>query len=187
MSLMHAILGFLRRAPQTGYALKNERFDKSVAYFWPADQTQIYKTLDKLVESGFATAEIEIQSDRPNRKNYSITKAGKEELVRWLKDSMEPVVIRDPLLVQVFFSDFIDADDLLEVLAKAKVFHEKHLEKLQAIQINSIARCTTREELGARLTLELGLKNKQAYLEWLDQATEAVTSMQRKHMRAKSK
>lgn len=187
MSLMHAILGFLRRAPQTGYALKNERFDKSVAYFWPADQTQIYKTLDKLVENGYATTEIEIQADRPNRKIYSISKTGKEELERWLRDSIEPAVIRDPLLVQLFFSDFIDADDLLEVLTKAKTYHEKHLEKLQAIHINPIARCTTREELGARLTLELGLKSKQAYLEWLDQASDAVTSMQRKHLRAKHK
>ncbi len=48
MSLPHAILGFLREQPLTGYALKTQRFDVSVANFWPADQAQIYRTLDRL-------------------------------------------------------------------------------------------------------------------------------------------
>src|SRR5579875_1236367 len=44
MSLTHAILGFLNRQPMTGYDLKTQCFDISVAYFWPADQAQIYRT-----------------------------------------------------------------------------------------------------------------------------------------------
>ena len=184
MSLMHAILGFLRRQPQTGYALKNEQFDKSVAYFWPADQTQIYKTLDKLVEQDFATSEIEVQSDRPNRKVYSISKKGKEELKRWLSEPLEPSTYRDPLLVQLFFSDAVDASDMVEVLESAKLTHEKQLSVLKSIRVPSVAKCATREQLGGRLTLELGLQYQQMYIDWLDQAISAIRAMERKTSRA---
>ena len=174
MSLMHAILGFLYRHPQTGYELKNEHFDQSVAYFWPADQTQIYKTLDKLVEQEFATAAIEVQTSRPNRKVYSISKKGKKELKRWVSEEHEPTVYRDPLLVQLFFSDCVEPGDMIEVLKGAKVRHEQHLAALRSIDIPSVAKCSDKEVLLARLTLELGLQSKQTYIEWIDQAIAAI-------------
>lgn len=184
MSLSHAILGFLRQRAQTGYTLKNEHFDKSVAYFWPADQTQIYKTLDKLVEQGFATSEIEFQSDRPNRKVYTITKQGKAELERWLSEAIEPPMYRDPLLVQLFFSDFIDRETMIAVLKSAKVKHEECLSALKAVNLPAIAKCADYETLAARLTLELGFKSKEACIEWLDEAIDAIAAMEKKSRRA---
>ena len=56
MSLDHAILGFLNYHPYTGYDLK-KIFDSSVQHFWPADQSQIYRTLNRLTEQGFAKME----------------------------------------------------------------------------------------------------------------------------------
>jgi hypothetical protein len=45
MSLEFAILGFLNYQPYSGYDLK-KIFDTSVRHFWPADQSQIYRTLE---------------------------------------------------------------------------------------------------------------------------------------------
>ncbi len=53
MSLEFAILGFLNYHPYTGYDLK-KIFDSSIRHFWPADQSQIYRTLTRLTEQGFA-------------------------------------------------------------------------------------------------------------------------------------
>lgn len=184
MSLSHAILGFLSKQPQTGYTLKNEHFDKSVAYFWPADQTQIYKTLDKLVEQGFATSKIEYQSDRPNRKVYSITKQGKIELERWLGEAIEPPMYRDPLLVQLFFSEFSDSETMINVLKSSRAKHEAVLQALKAVDLPVAAKCTDYEDLAARLTLELGLKSKQAYIEWFDEAIAAISAFDKKRKRA---
>ena len=184
MSLSHAILGFLRQQPQTGYTLKNEHFDKSVAYFWPADQTQIYKTLDKLVEQGFATSEIEFQSDRPNRKIYTITKAGKVELERWLSEAVEPPLYRDPLLVQLFFSGFVDRETMISVLKSAKVKHEECLAALKAVSLPPLAKCADYDLLAARLTLELGFKSKEAYISWLDESIAAIIALDKKTKRA---
>lgn len=174
MSLMHAILGFLHRHPQTGYALKNEHFDQSVAYFWPADQTQIYKTLDKLVDQEFATATIEVQTDRPNRKVYSITKRGKEELKQWVSDEHEPMVYRDPLLVQLFFGDCVESEDMVDVLEAAKEKHVEHLAVLRSIELPPVSKCSDKRVLFARLTLELGLQSKQTYIDWIDQSIATI-------------
>ena len=71
LSLKHAILGFLSIKSLTGYELK-KAFDRSVDHFWPADQSQIYRTLSRLVEEGFLTVEeIEIES-RLNQKRYFV-------------------------------------------------------------------------------------------------------------------
>jgi PadR family transcriptional regulator, regulatory protein AphA len=44
MSFKYAILGFLSFAPFSGYDLK-KAFDRSVQHFWPANQSQTYRTL----------------------------------------------------------------------------------------------------------------------------------------------
>ena len=51
LSLENGMLGFLSIKPLSGYDIK-KLFDMSTAYFWPADQTQIYRTLKKLVKDG---------------------------------------------------------------------------------------------------------------------------------------
>src|SRR3954454_17398860 len=84
MSLTHAILGILQTQSLTGYDLKTQCFDRSIAHFWPADQAQIYRTLDKMTEQGWIESQIEFQDNRPNRKVYSITESGHAELRQWL-------------------------------------------------------------------------------------------------------
>ena len=69
MSLEHAILGFLNYRPFSGYDLK-KIFDTSVRHFWPADQSQIYRTLSRLEENGFAEMEVVEQEDRPDQPGY---------------------------------------------------------------------------------------------------------------------
>ena len=83
MSLQHAILGFLNYNSLTGYDLK-KILDTSVRHFWAADQSQIYRTLNRLSDRGLVEMEIINQSERPDRKVYSITKAGRDELRDYL-------------------------------------------------------------------------------------------------------
>jgi len=84
MSLEYAILGFLNYGESSGYDLK-KMFDTSIRHFWSADQSQIYRTLSKLVKKQWVTMHLVEQVDKPNRKVYTITEAGKEGLYQWLK------------------------------------------------------------------------------------------------------
>src|SRR3989304_1312935 len=97
--LDHAILGFVNERARSGYDLK-KAFDLSVAHFWPANQSQIYQTLARLLKQGMVEVRGEQQDSRPNRKVYHITEKGLAELRRWLAAPLALPDIRDAFLVQ---------------------------------------------------------------------------------------
>lgn len=84
MSLEHAVLGLLSYEPMTGYDIK-KMVDLSVSHFWPAVQSQIYKTLGRMEADGWLTVETIPQEPRPPRKVYAITETGRTELLAWLE------------------------------------------------------------------------------------------------------
>ena len=122
MSLEYAILGFLNYRPLSGYDLKKV-FDNSVRHFWPADQSQIYRTLAKLAEQGYVEQEIVRGLDRPDRKEYRITPAGQEALHTWLLNPLPSQDLRIAELIQVFFAGQLSDEQalgLFERLATAR-------------------------------------------------------------------
>lgn len=118
MSLSHAILGFLNHRPYSGYNLKKV-FDASVRHFWPADQSQIYRTLSRMSQNGWTETEIIRQESRPDRKLYHITAAGREELHRWLTTPLPPEPQRSADMIQVFFAGELSDEEALEIFARA--------------------------------------------------------------------
>ena len=177
MSLPHAILGFLQQGPLTGYELNTQSFDVSVANFWPADQAQIYRTLDRLEEQGWATSRVEVQRDRPNRKVYSVTEAGRAELARWLSTSQPLPVHREPFLVQLYFAAGLADETILSLLRGQVEAHEAQLRAYRETPLPTPEECGPDGERVATLvglTLELGLRSEEMYLAWLRDAGERV-------------
>ena len=177
MSLPHAILGLLSYRAMTGYDLKRDWFDQSMQYFWPADQAQIYRTLDKLVSDGLVRFEVVPGQDRPNRKVYSLTTAGGAELDRWLMTPATLPVVRDPLLVQLFCAERVPTPELIDL---ARHSQEQHAARLAAYE-RIAAQLPT---LGSGKRLQLwrmvvgnGLHRERAYLAWLAETIAALTAM----------
>jgi PadR family transcriptional regulator, regulatory protein AphA len=178
MSLAHAILGWLHKEPMTGYDLKKQ-FDQGINYFWPADQMQIYRTLDRLVEQGKVSVHTEIQRDRPNRKVYTVTEAGRAELHRWLTESQPLPVFRDPLLIQLFFAAPLPNAEIIQLLEQQCTEHSERLASYQQLvrfPLDAPVEMPgmSRRQMLRRLTLEQGLKREQAYIDWLEEAIEVV-------------
>lgn len=115
VTLDHAILGFLAMEPLSGYNLK-KRFDQSVAHFWTATQSHIYKSLEKLESQGWAESQTVVQDGKPNTKVYSITGNGREELHRWLTAPLPLETIRMEWMVQVFFASYASDEEILALL-----------------------------------------------------------------------
>lgn len=171
MSLEHAILGFINYKPFSGYDLK-KLFDKSVHHFWPADQSQIYRTLSRLSERGWALMEVVAQENRPSRKVFQITEKGKLELRRWLSVPLLPEEHRSVSLIQVFFAGQLEDEGILTIFERqaellrgllsvynqvpAGVEQHKH-------QVNS-----PRESFFWMLTLECGVTMARAQLDWVE-------------------
>ena len=171
MSLDHAILGFLQYGPLSGYDLK-QRFDLSVQHFWPADQSQIYRILAKLDEQGYIRATVVEQENRPDRKVYTITQAGREELHRWLMSPLEMDQGRSAALVQVFFSGQLSDEEILGILRRAAEQCRARLGHLRQVPAQA-HRCTEevkdpREAWCWFLTLECGIRMTEARLAWME-------------------
>lgn len=125
MSLKHTLLGFLNYYPMTGYELK-KTFDDSVQHFWGAELSQIYPTLNKMRTEGLLTMEVKIQENAPAAKVYSITEAGRAELLRWLKEPVALTQHREAFLIKVFFGSQLTQE---EMLAQFEDQLQKHLER----------------------------------------------------------
>ena len=175
MSLQYAILGFLTLSPMTGYDLKTVHFDGSVSFFWPADQAQIYRTLDKLSEAGYVTSHIEAQTERPSRKVYEITPAGLTHLQTWLETPHDLKIERRPFLLQLYFSRHISREALLAVLHHQLALHEAQLQRYRSLALPPAETDVMAEQLqfGA-LTLDYGLRYEQMQLDWLRATIAAV-------------
>ncbi|BCY17026.1 hypothetical protein hrd7_08750 [Leptolinea sp. HRD-7] len=177
MALEYAILGFLNYQPLTGYDLKKV-FDRSIRHFWHADQSQIYRTLSRLTEDGAVKMEIVEQTDRPDRKVYSITPAGRERLLNWLKQPFPDEDSRSKPLVQMFFSGQISDERILEKLTEALEGMRRQMAMFDLVpdqvrEFTSMAK-DDRELFYWFLTLELGKRSLQTNIDWLESVVDRI-------------
>ena len=177
MSLKHAILGFLSFKPFSGYDLK-KAFDNSVRHFWPANQSQIYRTLSQMTDEGLVEKKIIEREERLDMKIYSITKAGRSELHDWLAAPLPEKDIREPFLIQVFFGGKLSDEELLNLL-----LHEKKITEENLLTYDAVYQAATEQPSSindprafflSMLTLEYGSKSNRALLEWLNSAIERI-------------
>ena len=177
MSLEHAILGFVHYRPFTGYDLKKV-LDASISHFWPANQSQIYRTLARLAEKGYVDVEFIHQRDLPNRKLCHITEEGRAEFRRWVGDAPPQEVFREPFLVQCFFMGALSDDSVVEVLeAKARALRQ-WLEEFgmmaEAINAGDLHPGPTRDQFFWCLPLDHGLWYVQATLDWVEETIDRI-------------
>ncbi len=181
MSLKHALLGLLTYQPMTGYELK-QYFDTTVKHFWSAELSQIYPTLKTLEEEGWVEKHVQIQENRPNRKVYEITREGRDEFRRWMREPARLPDQRDPFLIKVFFGTELPAEDMLILLRREMEEHQKALafddtEMRQKIQhASQHEEYSTRHALYWTLTLEMSMAYRRAYIQWCKDAMRMLES-----------
>ncbi len=177
MSLKHAILGFLSFVPLSGYDLK-KAFDKSVSHFWPANQSQIYRTLAELEREGLVEKEVIPREERLDMKIYDITEAGRTELHRWLATPLPPQDTREPFLIQVYFGGQLTDEELIHLLQHEITGVQERLEvykMVYALSQEQPSRVTDpRAIFMSLLTLEYGLTGQVVLLQWLQGALERI-------------
>lgn len=167
MSLKHVILGFVEMSPLSGYDLKT-MFDSSVKFYWSATHTQIYRTLDEMLADGWLNVEIVPQTERPNKKVYSITEQGRAELRRWLELPFDLPSSHHPLLVRLAWCDRLNNTQIENILGG---YIQKLQERLMIYQtenqnqVDEFAR-NERERFLWQMILENGLQFYRGELAW---------------------
>lgn len=172
MQLRHAILGLLDIAPQSGYDL-GRAFTRSVVHFWHADQSQIYRTLDRLETDGAIVTEEIPQQGRPDRRLHSLTERGEAELHTWLATPLEDAPTKDPFLARIFFAAPLGADGVLALLDERETMVRAELDELRTLpRLND-----TLADVLRTATLDVGLRAGEAELEWISETRRAIRAL----------
>lgn len=171
MPLSHAILGFLEYRPMSGYDLK-KHFDRSVAHFWSATQSHIYRALETLEREGMVSSQVIQQAGKPNQKQYQITDTGRTELRHWLSTPLAVEHPRSAWLIQVFFAHNL-ANEEIENLFKRRIeYLRAYLSQLQGVQKtmdeNYLKPGAQRLQSLWQLTLDYGVDYYQNEINWLE-------------------
>jgi DNA-binding PadR family transcriptional regulator len=116
MALRHAVLAALLEGEASGYQLA-KRFDVSVANFWSATPQQLYRELEQLEHAGLLSGRVVEQRRRPNKRVFTLTEAGREELHAFTAEPARPTAMRDDLLVKLQAVDAGDQEAVREALS----------------------------------------------------------------------
>jgi len=184
--LKYAILGFLSYRPFTGYDLK-QHLDHSTQFFWQAKQSQIYRTLKQLEGDKLVTSEIFAQEERPDKRIYTITDSGRQDLHHWLHAPMKDISpYRDSLLLKIFFGADIDFEDLKMQLMLQKRLHEARIREYD-MEIQEFIQEAVDEnpmlETHAKFwdhTRKFGIQFSQMYIESLDETLKLIEELKTK-------
>ena len=125
-TLAFALLNLIAAEPQSGYDL-SRTLQEQISFFWQAKHSQIYPELAKLQAEGFITHEAIHQTDKPDKKLYSITPAGIAALREWVITPTMPSPVRDELLVKVAAMWQISQAEALQILAHHEQQHASQL------------------------------------------------------------
>lgn len=129
-TLRYIILGLLGARPMTGYDIKLA-FDRALASYWNAGNSQIYTTLKNLSAARLVESELIVQKTRPNRKVYHLTPAGREELDRWLQEDVPARFTKDDFLTKLFFCGETSDEVTLRHLVEHRASLLKQLEHME--------------------------------------------------------
>jgi len=181
MPLEHAILAFIEFEPMSGYDLK-KFFDVSVAHFWSATQSHIYKSLEGLEKKGWAEAHTVQQDGKPNRKLYQITDEGRAELRRWLVTPLPMEPVREACLIQIFFSHFSTNE---EIAALFEIRMKQIRDRLQTLRtsaqesINENAKNIGVERARQlwQITLDYGIDYHEFELAWHEKTLNTIRNL----------
>ncbi len=164
----YAILGLLAVRPWTTYELAKQ-VQRSLNWFWPRAERKLYDEPKRLVESGLATASRELTGQRP-RTVYTITRAGRAELRRWLGDPPAPRTVEFEAMVKVFFASAGSLGQLRTTLGRIEGEARARAADLAAMA-GQPARFPERVHLNA-LAMQLQFEQERAILRWSQWAQE---------------
>jgi DNA-binding PadR family transcriptional regulator len=98
----NALLGLLSMGPMSGYDIR-QTVSQSIGYFWSESYGQIYPGLKRLADERLVLKKTERRKGSPDRHVYSLTRAGREQLRKWLELPAAREIPRNELLLKLFF------------------------------------------------------------------------------------
>lgn len=161
----------------TGWQI-HETAANSLSRFWNVTRSQIYLELSRLVEAGLV--EDSGQGGPRSSRPYRITKAGRRAFIDWLTAwaAQEPRddQLRSPLLLTVFFGDYLPRETVRRVLQEYRPRYQRQLEQsremLEALSVEESDR-----HVPPRAVLQRGIAYREMMVCWIDGVLEELADL----------
>ena len=166
--LKHGILGLISNGDKTGYEIMTV-FRDSLNHCWTAQTSQIYRELQTMEKSGWISQTHVAQAGKPDKNVFSITPAGHEELLRWLRQDNLPAGYRNPFLLKTFFMGELPVQENIEffkALQGAVVFPDEGKKVSADADIYKQAVNHPEKAVYWKLTIEFGRMYEKMQQEW---------------------
>jgi len=170
LSIRHFILGLLTQQPMSGYDIK--RFLESLS--WLIDSPSfgsLYPALHMLLEDGLVTVDVVSRQDRPPRKIYTITEAGRQALREWMDQPVAPGASLKTFVMRLILATNLSHTGLIAHLQQRRsqvAAHRATLRRIAGAPDGTM-------DSGQRLTFGYGLTLATAELDWLDSTLEQLS------------
>ncbi|WEG18888.1 PadR family transcriptional regulator [Alkalihalophilus pseudofirmus] len=181
MSLRFGILGLLKYESMTGYDLQ-KTFNSSLQFMWNAKTSQIYRELKTLESQQLVSSSVIEQESKFDRKVYTITTKGNESFLSWMQKFPQDLnaPIRDEFIMRIFFSEFMDDDEVSFEIRRYQKQQEDLLQILNVIKKQAVL--DAKENSYERslfywlLTIKRAMKSIEAEKEWAEEALALIES-----------
>lgn len=176
--LKHGILGLLNYHEMTGYEIM-EVFRDSLNYFWSAQTSQIYRELQTLKKSGYVTDTAE-PGRGGEKKKFSITEAGREELVNWLRNT-PPASPNLSLLMLTFFRGELPVSENIAFFEELKKQAEEAARMMDTTNSNAAKYSGLTgmydKAIYWQMTVEYGKMLSRMHSEWAEKCIEMLSRL----------
>lgn len=163
MSLKYVLLGLLSHQPRYGYELKHEA-ERLLGGGAELNPGQLYPMLRKLAEQSLIVGERVEQEDRPDKRVFTLTQAGEQDLQTWLDEPVTLQVGRSALflhfLVLALVRPQTRADDL-------RTLRHRLLDYLGQL-VADRAKYEQSDDLATRALREAVILHAEADLKWIE-------------------
>lgn len=176
MTLKHTILAFLSRQSLSGYEIAKEFAEGFGSCFWKASQQQVYAELAKLEQRGDVSYEAIPQAGRLDKKIYSITELGLQELKIWLIQPSEPAAIREDLGVMGLAGHLVSKQHVLGEIRRRRQLHAEKAQQVQQLDAYFASHLETLDlkDLYMHLIIRRGIRYQTEWVDWCDEAIAAI-------------
>ncbi len=129
----YIVLGLIRRKPIHGYELlQHWNEPDGIGMVWRLKPGLLYAALEKLEQMGYLHSKLIAGSSFPDRKEYSITPAGEQAFLEWIKTPVAGARdFRQNFLVKLYFLQDVNPAAAADLFSKQKSICQSWLTSLE--------------------------------------------------------
>ena len=166
-TLSYGLLGLLADESLSGYDLTNR-----ANVFWRTTHSRIYPLLAQLEQEEYVTFSLVKQSDKPDKKIYSLTEKGLQAVKIWLQAPTEEPVTKDEFFFKVYCMYVLNSEGIDKLLAEREDMYKKRIkyctERLDSMKehCNGKLLKTNTTGFGRYITLKKVISDAENGIKW---------------------